>query len=165
MGFFDWWIDLSRWVRATIALSVLGFSLYLFLDGWFWTWGWGAGVILLLLSFPASMKRKKKPRNFGSATGLELSSIQQEILDILNKTLGGKSNRRFVYRTEYLGYLPHGKYHWIESAEGDIEMPAKTIRYDFEVLERAGFLTKVAEWTNPDDESDTKITYELTIQK
>ncbi|MCA9073162.1 MAG: hypothetical protein KDA84_29770 [Planctomycetaceae bacterium] len=160
MAFFDWWIDIPRWVRATIALSILGYSTYMFFQGVIWPWGWGAGVMLLLFSFPASMNRS----HFGSKAGSEPSSIQQEILDILKKTFKGKSNQTFVYRTEYLGHLPHGQYHWIENNDGDIEMPSKTMRYDFEVLERAGFLTKVAEWTNPDDNSETKITYEFTNQ-
>ncbi len=56
-------------------------------------------------------------------------------------------------------------YHWIESDDVDIEMPLDASHYDFEALEQAGFLMKVDKLTNPDDDLDTIVTYEITRLK
>lgn len=48
----DAWLQLPRWIRAVIALSILAPSVYLLIDGWFWGWGWAIGGSLLVLSLP-----------------------------------------------------------------------------------------------------------------
>ena len=68
-GFFDWWLGTPRWLRAAIALSVLGYSGYLLSIGVLWPWGWCLGGFLLLVSFPRRWN-PPKPRD---------TSIQQDI--------------------------------------------------------------------------------------
>jgi hypothetical protein len=56
MAFFEMWIDLPRWVRACIALSILTLTTYLFFSGVIWVWGWVVGGVLLTLSLPRPMR-------------------------------------------------------------------------------------------------------------
>jgi hypothetical protein len=74
-------------------------------------------------------------------------------------------DRRIVYCFEYLGYLPFGLYHWVMVDGSDIsprELPDEFSIADFNALEREGLLRRVDEWINPDDELESKITFEVT---
>jgi hypothetical protein len=59
MRFFEWWYELSPWIRAGVAIMLILISTLLwFLADRFWPWGWAAGVILLLFSGPSSTEKK-----------------------------------------------------------------------------------------------------------
>src|SRR5688572_8920821 len=96
---------------------------------------------------------------------MELTALQTELLRCLRSAVGGKPNRRIVYRSEWLGYLPFGLYHWVDTEDQDLSLtfPWDWCRSDLEALERAGVLAKVEEWANPNDECETKVTYEVTL--
>lgn len=60
--FFDWWVELPRWLRGGLALTVLAVTGYFYTQGVVWPWGWGIGGLLLLVSFPAPMKPRPRRR-------------------------------------------------------------------------------------------------------
>jgi hypothetical protein len=66
-----------------------------------------------------------------------------------------------VYRSEWLGYLPFGLYHWVTVGGEDVSArwPWGWGRADLEALERAGVLTKVSERGNPQDSSEVEVGY------
>ena len=94
---------------------------------------------------------------------MKLTELQARLLDELQKTLGAKPNQHAVYCTEWLGFLPYGAYHWLEVSGHDISrsFPAGWQLADIEALEIHGHLEKTAEWQNPQDEYERKITYAL----
>jgi hypothetical protein len=92
-----------------------------------------------------------------------LTDLQIDLLSRLRSAVERTPDRRFVYRTEWLGYLPSGLYHWIEVGPRDIsgEMPTGWSHGDLEALTGAGLLAKVSEQRHPTDEYDRTITYEV----
>ena len=57
MGFFDWWSDLSPWIRYGVALVFLTISTALWFGGTFWPYGWVVGIILLLMAGPSDAEK------------------------------------------------------------------------------------------------------------
>jgi hypothetical protein len=55
------------------------------------------------------------------------------------------------------------RYHWVTVDGQDISraFPLQWGRADLEALVRAGLLSQVDEWINPDDECETKVTFEV----
>jgi hypothetical protein len=96
---------------------------------------------------------------------LRLTDMQTDLLNRLRLAVEGMPSRQVAYRTEWLGYLPYGLYHWIEIDNQDISMtlPGDWSRADLEALENAGFLVKIGEWQNATDECDTKTTYQVAL--
>ena len=94
---------------------------------------------------------------------MPLTELQTSLLDGIRHAVTSTADRRVVYRTEYLGYLPFGLYHWVKADDKDIslQLPLDFSRGDFDALERAGYLRRVDEWANPDDGTETSITFEV----
>ena len=93
-----------------------------------------------------------------------LTCVQAELLACLRSAVAGKQNRRVIYCTEYLGYLPFGLYHWFTVDQKDIDrsaLPPAFSRADIIALEGAGLLCRVEQLINPDDELEGKTTYEV----
>jgi hypothetical protein len=92
---------------------------------------------------------------------MKLSDSQQVILAKLQEATKSLSQREVAYCSEWLGYLPFGAYHWIEVGGEDIskDFPAGWQRADLQCLEQAGFLRKLSEWQDPNDEYHSKATY------
>jgi hypothetical protein len=64
-----------------------------------------------------------------------------------------------------LGYLPFGWYHWITVSGKDIDssdLPSEFSRGDLDALEAAGLISRVDQWTNPEDDMESKTTYEVS---
>lgn len=95
---------------------------------------------------------------------MELTELQTELLKLLQAAVEAKQNSHVVYCTEWLGELPFGVYQWVEVDGKDISrsFPSGWSRADLDVLQNAGLVEKVDEWQNPDDEFETKITYEVS---
>jgi hypothetical protein len=93
-----------------------------------------------------------------------LTALQTELLIRLRSAVAADPSRRVVYRSEWLGYLPFGCYHWVTANGQDISLslPDEWDRSDFEALASAGLLAKIDEWTNPNDEFERKIVYEVS---
>lgn len=94
---------------------------------------------------------------------MELTRSQLDLLERLQSALDGQAVQEFTYETEYLGYLPYGQYHWL--AVGGKHLPSEILDgmlfSDLEALEKAGYLLRVSEWQNPEDDTHSKITFVL----
>jgi hypothetical protein len=98
---------------------------------------------------------------------VDLTDVQKELLGVLRAAVEGKPDRRVLYCSEWLGYLPYGVYHWIEVDGQDISstLPADWRRADLEALRTAGHLAIVEEMHNPADEYEVKIIYEVAREQ
>jgi len=96
---------------------------------------------------------------------MDLTALQTDLFRCLRLAVEGKRDRRVVYCSEWLGYLPFGLYHWVDADGHDISrtFPLEWCRQDFEALEKAKLLAKIDEWKNPNDECETKVTYEVAL--
>lgn len=94
---------------------------------------------------------------------MDLTLLQTDLLRCLQSAVEAKPNRRIIYCSEWLGYLPFGLYHWIIVDGRDISLmlPTDWSRSDLGTLEKVGFLVKIDEWKNPNDNCETKVTYEV----
>ena len=92
-----------------------------------------------------------------------MTSIQRALADQLQQAVAGAGTRRVIYKSEYLGYLPFGQYHWIVVGDKDISLacPDGWSRADVEALVDAGVLNPVSHWTNPQDECEQEWQYDL----
>jgi hypothetical protein len=96
---------------------------------------------------------------------MALTELQIRLLSSIQSAVEATPNRRIVYCTEWLGYLPFGAYHWIEVDGQDIsnsfplDWSMDWSQRDIEALVDAGHLTMIDEWTNPSDELEKKLTF------
>lgn len=92
-----------------------------------------------------------------------VSELQARMLTQLRLALADTPEKQFTYRSEWLGDLPYGAYHWIEIGGDDVtaRLPPDWQRADLEAIEAAGFVRKLREWQNPKDEYELTIHYEL----
>jgi hypothetical protein len=90
-----------------------------------------------------------------------MTPVQQELARLLRRV--AVDTRRVVYRTEYLGYLPFGQYHWITVAGEDVSLqcPDGWGWRDLEALADAGVLVRVSQWVNPRDDSERESQYDV----
>jgi len=96
---------------------------------------------------------------------MDLTGLQTDLLRCLRVAVEAKPHRRIVYCSEWLGYLPYGVYCWVEADSQEISktFPADWQQADLEALAKAGLLAKIDAWQNPEDEYDTKVTYEVSL--
>jgi hypothetical protein len=81
----------------------------------------------------------------------------------MHDLLAAAGANQAVYTSEWLGYLPFGLYHWVECNHATVsdQFPADWTQADLVALERCGFLARVSEWQDPDDEFHSRITYRV----
>jgi hypothetical protein len=94
---------------------------------------------------------------------MPLTASQTELLMRLRSEVEASPSRRVIYRSEWLGYLPYGLYHWIEVDRRDISLalPSGWCLADLMALAEVGVMVKVDEWQDPMDELDRKVTFEV----
>lgn len=92
-----------------------------------------------------------------------MTALQRELARRLRQAAADVGVRRLVYRTEYLGYLPFGQYHWITVAGKDVSLalPDGWGRDDLEALADAGALVRVSQWVNPQDDCERESQYDV----
>lgn len=91
--------------------------------------------------------------------------MQIAIRDKIVTAVRSAGSARIVYRSEWLGYLPFGAYHWVECEGATVsgDFPADWSSADLAALERHGFLKLVSAWIDSDDEFHSKTTYEVHL--
>jgi hypothetical protein len=97
---------------------------------------------------------------------MSLTSTQVELITRLRSAVANEQSRRVIDCTECLGYLPFGLYHWFTLSGKNIGpdgLPWEFSRGDLDALEAAGFLSKVDQWTDPEDDMETNATYEVSV--
>ncbi len=92
-----------------------------------------------------------------------MTPLQEELARRLRHAVADTGGRRVVYRTEYLGYLPYGQYHWVTVAGKDVSLacPDGWEWRDLEILADAGVLVRVSHWVNPQDDSERESQYDV----
>jgi hypothetical protein len=81
----------------------------------------------------------------------------------MHDVLAAAGGTQAVYTSEWLGYLPFGLYHWIECNNTTVsdKFPPDWTQADLLALEHCGFLARVSEWRDPEDEFHSRITYRI----
>lgn len=91
-----------------------------------------------------------------------LDERQIELRERIESAVENIADRRVVYVSEWLGWLPYGCYHWVEVNGQEIaDLPSDWQRSDLQALEQFGFLRRLEEWQDPADEYHLTITYEV----
>ena len=92
-----------------------------------------------------------------------MTPLQQELARRLQHAVAETGDRRVVYRTEYLGYLPFGQYHWATLGGQDVSprWPEGWEWWDLEALADVGVLVRVSHWVNPQDECERESQYDV----
>lgn len=92
-----------------------------------------------------------------------MTPLQQKLARELRRAATTSGGRRVVYRTEYLGYLPFGQYHWVTVAGVDVSLtcPDGWEWRDLEAIADAGELVRVSRWVNPKDDCECESQYDV----
>jgi hypothetical protein len=92
-----------------------------------------------------------------------MTPLQQELARQLQRAATDAGVRRVVYRTEYLGYLPYGQYHWVTIAGEDVSLafPEGWEWSDLEALADAKVLARFSRWVNPRDDCESESQYDV----
>ena len=86
----------------------------------------------------------------------------RQLKEQLTEILKSENTDELVYKTEWLGYLPYGQYHWLEVKGEDISLTlCDWTREDLIKLEDEGFLLELSQKVNPEKPEDRVITYRL----
>lgn len=90
-----------------------------------------------------------------------MTPLHQELSRRLLQAVAETGSHQIVYRTEYLGYLPFGQYHWVTVGGKDVSLrwPEGWEWRDLEALADAGVLVRVSHWVNPQDECEMESRY------
>ncbi len=54
-----WFLDTPHWIRALIALILLGIATAFYLGGRIWFWGWAVGGIMLVAAIPSGGQKSR----------------------------------------------------------------------------------------------------------
>lgn len=93
---------------------------------------------------------------------MALSDIQQGLWSRIRAVCSELRATEFTYRSEWLGYLPFGAYHWIEIGANDIKaLPSGWSRGDLLALEAEGLVHCVESWQSPKDEFECKMLFNI----
>lgn len=91
---------------------------------------------------------------------MKLSKHQQELLLVLKTTVKRKASNEIVYKSEWLGYLPFGQYHWLEIDGEELKLNThESLLEDLSHLNILGLLERVKDVQVNDE--DLHIYYEL----
>ena len=85
--------------------------------------------------------------------------------DVIENAVKSAKCFEIEYKSEWLGFLPFGVYHWVECLGYDFsnEFPSEWTAADLHALEKSGFLEKVFEHVSPTDEFDVCRKYRVNL--
>lgn len=85
----------------------------------------------------------------------------------ISAAVAASGSDEITYKSEWLGYLPFGVYHWLEYLGQDLsgDMPAGWTLEDLDTLEQTGFLQRLDIYENPEDEFDRHIRYRVCTER
>ncbi|KPA87935.1 MULTISPECIES: hypothetical protein [Pseudomonas] len=96
-----------------------------------------------------------------------MSDRQGSIQDRIKALVAASAVDEITYKSEWLGYLPFGAFHWIEHQGKDVssDFPAGWTLEDLTGLERCGFLEVLETHQDPEDEFDRWIRYRVCVTR
>ena len=93
---------------------------------------------------------------------MSLTKHQVEILELINVATNEHQVNDFTYKSEWLGYLPFGQYHWIEVSGNDIKVNSDIDLYsELMVLEKLNFISTLSVKKGVYEKEDIHINYGL----
>ena len=92
---------------------------------------------------------------------MPLTERQVLIRSAIAQEVQSSGAAEIVYCTEWLGYLPYGAYQWIECSQHDFsgDLPPDWDLADLTALAESGFLLRIGDWQDPEDEFHRRVTY------
>ncbi|RBH55837.1 MULTISPECIES: hypothetical protein [Pseudomonas] len=96
-----------------------------------------------------------------------MNERQKTIKSKIDAVVAASESGEITYKSEWLGYLPFGVYHWVEHQGKDVssDFPAGWILEDLDRLEQTGFLEKLEAYENPEDEFERHIMYRVCVER
>ena len=100
-----------------------------------------------------------------AAESIGMTKTQEHIKARIVAAVRASGCQEIVYCSEWLGFLPYGVYHWITCANKDITRGFTFLWSvdDLAALEASGFLEKLGECRDPEEEFDYQITYRVHL--
>jgi hypothetical protein len=93
---------------------------------------------------------------------MSLTKHQVEILEVINVATNEHQVSLFTYKSEWLGYLPFGQYHWIEVCGSDIKVNSDIdLLSELKVLEKLNLISTLSVKESGYEKEDLHINYEL----
>lgn len=91
---------------------------------------------------------------------MRLIKQQTELLFNLKTAVNKYNKNEIIYKSEYLGYLPYGYYHWIEVKGNEVKTSnPDAIQHDLEALKKSNYISRTKEIKH--DEDNIHIYFEI----
>jgi len=117
------------------------------------------GLTRKLVSILSELVRVR-PRPDRAPVTKQQEGIHQVLL-VASERLG--SDGSFTYRSEWLGWLPYGQYHWVNVQGESVsnQFPSGWGLSDLDALVTVGLAERVSERTYGEGEADSEVVYRL----
>jgi hypothetical protein len=93
---------------------------------------------------------------------MQLSEHQEKLLQIIDAETKAHQTDQFIYKSEWLGYLPYGLYHWLEIGGKEVKTESPdTLKSDLSELDKFNFINILSVKTEVFEKEDIHIYYEF----
>ena len=89
---------------------------------------------------------------------------QQKLLKIIQDEVSQSNTDKVYYRSEWLGWLPFGVYHWLQVGDKELKLDSvgtNNLLEDLKRLVTEKYLTQIAYFQDENDEFELHIDYKL----
>ncbi len=91
---------------------------------------------------------------------MQLSAHHEELLEAISVATQTHGTDDLIYKSEWLGYLPYGQYHWLEVAGKEVKVDSSdTLKSDLAKLESLNVLEQISVKTEVYEKEDVHIYY------
>ncbi len=91
---------------------------------------------------------------------MSLTEHQKELFDQIKFASVKHDVNKFIYKSEWLGYLPFGQYHWIEVNNIDIKVSGEIeLNKELKVLEKLNYIKTLSVKYEAHEKEDVHIEY------
>jgi len=91
---------------------------------------------------------------------MQLSPHQEVLLEAIKLASKSHGTDDLIYKSEWLGYLPYGQYHWLEVAGKEVNIGiSDTLKGDLDTLESLNVLERLCVKTEVLEKEDIHIYY------
>ncbi|BCD97431.1 hypothetical protein [Marinagarivorans cellulosilyticus] len=93
---------------------------------------------------------------------MKLSDQQEELLQTIKVATETHKTDQLIYKSEWLGYLPFGQYHWLEVGGKEVKVEnANSLKSDLSVLDTFSLIKMLSVKTKVFEKEDVHIYYEF----